>query len=226
MLVGPTALGLLEDRYLTSVDRQFPMTGLEIHANILQGLMEQENGSGNGQGKGEGANVFVGEASLAMELSIVTAMMGLVWLLTSRMATIPSGLASLLAMALYVWVAKGIYSEGIRLTLLYPVLGTVVMYFWLEGVQFVQTAMEKRRIRQLFSQFVAPEVVDEILKLDDADLLLESTRREVTVLFVDIRGFTPLSELTEPEVVVKVLNEYLTLTSNSIFSEQDRKSVV
>jgi len=48
-------------------------------------------------------------------------------------------------------------------------------------------------------------------------LQLGGSRREITVLFVDIRGFTPLSEAAAPEEVVEILNEYLTLVAQCIF---------
>jgi adenylate cyclase len=63
---------------------------------------------------------------------------------------------------------------------------------------------------------VAREVVDEILK-DPERLVLTGERREVTVLFCDIRGFTPLSERLDPEGVVLLLNEFYNLMIEMTF---------
>ncbi|MBQ8903535.1 MAG: adenylate/guanylate cyclase domain-containing protein, partial [Oscillospiraceae bacterium] len=68
-----------------------------------------------------------------------------------------------------------------------------------------------------FKKYVAPQVVDEIAKDGTYELRLGGENRDVAVLFVDIRGFTPLSESLEPEQVVDILNSYLELTTSCIF---------
>jgi adenylate cyclase len=75
---------------------------------------------------------------------------------------------------------------------------------------------EKEMIKRAFSRYVAREVVEEILK-DPEHLILSGERREVTVLFCDMRGFTPLSERLSPEDVVLLLNDFYTLTIETTF---------
>ncbi len=75
---------------------------------------------------------------------------------------------------------------------------------------------EKEMIKRAFSRYVAREVVDEILK-DPEHLILSGERREVTVLFCDMRGFTPLSERLSPEEVVLLLNDFYTLMIETTF---------
>ena len=62
-----------------------------------------------------------------------------------------------------------------------------------------------------------PQVVDKISKDKDFELVLGGENRHIACLFVDIRGFTTMSESLKPEEVVEILNEYLSLTTNSIF---------
>jgi adenylate cyclase len=69
---------------------------------------------------------------------------------------------------------------------------------------------EKEMIKRAFTRYVARQVVDEILK-DPEKLALKEERRDVTVLFCDMRGFTPLAERLTPEEVVGVLNDFYTL---------------
>ena len=69
----------------------------------------------------------------------------------------------------------------------------------------------------MFGKYVAPQVVEQILKGSQESLHLGGIRRMITALFVDIRGFTPLSEKAEPEEIVDILNDYLNLTAESIF---------
>jgi adenylate cyclase len=78
------------------------------------------------------------------------------------------------------------------------------------AVALVLDAFERERIRDLFSRFVPESVVDEVLAKADEDMRLGGEQREVTVLFSDIRGFTTFSESRPPEVVINILNRYLT----------------
>ncbi|MBE2183598.1 MAG: response regulator [Anaerolineae bacterium] len=80
-----------------------------------------------------------------------------------------------------------------------------------------QKENEKGRIRTLFQRFVPPQVVDQILENPDL-LRLGGHRREITILFTDIRGYTAYSERLPPERVVEMLNDYLSLAANTIMS--------
>jgi adenylate cyclase len=82
--------------------------------------------------------------------------------------------------------------------------------------QMARSLREKEMIKRAFTRYVAREVVEEILK-DPEKLVLSGESREVTVLFCDIRGFTPLSERLTPEQVVSLLNEFYTLMIETTF---------
>lgn len=80
--------------------------------------------------------------------------------------------------------------------------------------QAVAQEVEKRRIRNLFSRFISPEMVGQMIDTQDMDSL--NKRTELTILFSDIRGFTTLSERLAPEEVVALLNPYLQAMSGVI----------
>ena len=82
--------------------------------------------------------------------------------------------------------------------------------------QMARSLREKEMIKRAFTRYVAREVVEEILK-DPERLVLTGERREVTVLFCDVRGFTPLSEQLSPEEVVLLLNDFYTLMIETTF---------
>lgn len=67
---------------------------------------------------------------------------------------------------------------------------------------------EKRFIKQTFSKFVSPKVVDELISSPEM-AKLGGERKTITVLFSDIRGFTTMSERMTPEQLVDHLNQYL-----------------
>jgi adenylate cyclase len=76
--------------------------------------------------------------------------------------------------------------------------------------EMAKNLKEKEKIKHAFSSYVARQVVDEILKNPDG-IMLTGERRDVTVIFCDLRGFTPLAERLPPEEVVTALNEFYSL---------------
>ena len=82
--------------------------------------------------------------------------------------------------------------------------------------RMARSLREKEMIKRAFTRYVAREVVEEILK-DPEKLALSGERREVTVLFCDVRGFTPLSERLSPEEVVLLLNDFYNLMIETTF---------
>ena len=82
--------------------------------------------------------------------------------------------------------------------------------------RMARSLREKEMIKRAFTRYVAREVVEEVLK-DPEHAMLTGERREATVLFCDIRGFTSLSERLTPEQVVSLLNEFYTLMIETVF---------
>lgn len=82
--------------------------------------------------------------------------------------------------------------------------------------RMARSLREKEMIKRAFTRYVAREVVEEILK-NPENIALTGERREVTVLFCDVRGFTPMSERMKPEDVVLLLNDFYNLMIETIF---------
>jgi len=72
------------------------------------------------------------------------------------------------------------------------------------------------KVKNTFKRYVSKQVVDELLD-DDAKLNLGGEKRDVTILFSDIRGFTDMSEKMNPEDVVSTLNEYFSEMIDIVF---------
>ena len=78
--------------------------------------------------------------------------------------------------------------------------------------------MEKGAVIKTFKQYMAPQVVEAFMKDNKQSSNLVGERRDVACLFVDIRGFTRMSEtLVDPVKVVRILNDYLGMTTKQIF---------
>jgi len=104
---------------------------------------------------------------------------------------------------------------GWQLELFYPLLAIGGIYTSLTVQGFLAEEKERLHIKKAFQSFVAPEVVNEIIKNPQL-LRLGGERRELTILFSDIRGFTTLSETLEPETLVGLLHDFFNPMSEII----------
>lgn len=97
-----------------------------------------------------------------------------------------------------------------------PVLLSLLSATLIMGLQRLATEeQQKRQLRTSFSMYVAPELVEEIV--DDPEIATqEGTRRQVAVLFSDIRSFTSYCEHNPPEVIVRQMREYLGSMADSV----------
>ncbi len=201
VLVGMDAAGM-GDRYAVPSHRGSMMSGVEIHANILQGLLEGRQ------------LTFVSAPVNALAAG------ALVFLLVLALGALPlwaGGAATAGAVAgqlLLGWVLAG-HDRVLHLTAL-P-LTAVLGLVWSVAGRYVLETLQKRRILRAFRKYVAPQVVEKIAQHRDYRLALGGEKRPIAVLFVDIRGFTPLCEDLAPEQVVEILNTYLELVTQAVF---------
>jgi adenylate cyclase len=98
--------------------------------------------------------------------------------------------------------------------------GVVVFGFSaITSVRYFTEEREKRWIKNAFGHYLSPEVINELLS-DPSKLKLGGERKDLTVMFTDVRGFTSFSEAHEPEEVVAKLNEILTQEVAVVFKHQ------
>ncbi len=119
---------------------------------------------------------------------------------------------------LYLAAAVGLYRAGTFPDLVAPLAACVGSAVAAAGVRFGQEERARRRIYDLFGRYVPRAVVTELVRKSDREaLLLGGTRREITVLFADIRGFTAFSEEASPEEVIRRLNALLAKSVSCVF---------
>ncbi|MDF2925284.1 MAG: cyaB [Paenibacillaceae bacterium] len=201
VLIGPYATGMM-DAYLTPLDKKVPMYGVEIHANIIQNYLNKE---------------FKKEVPGFVNLAVLAAICLVLHVLFRRLGPLKSALVLLIFCAAYLYGAKWFYGQGYILLLIYPLLAAGFIYMGIIIWRYIEELLERKRVTDAFGKYVAPQVVRQILDNGEEGLKLGGVRREITVLFVDIRGFTPMSEQCTPEEVVAILNDYLNLCAQSIF---------
>ena len=203
ILIGPYASGLT-DSYFTAVDYSNQMHGVEIHANIVQMLLD-----GNFKGY---APYWADLAALVLTLVLLS----LVFLYFGDQISLA---CALVFVAGYILLNRLMFASGHILTLIYPPVSAVVLFAYSVVYNYITERAEKKKIKDMFSKYVDPKLVDELIRSDTSYSGI-GQKRHCAVLFVDIRGFTPMSERLkdEPETVVSILNDYLELTASSVFN--------
>ena len=201
VFVGAYAPGM-QDAYNVAIQKGSQMYGVEIHANILEALMEGKT------------NLPI-SASLFSVIAAVA--VGVFALVCWKCKIAVSAILMIVGMAANFAVGKILYNNGKVMNLIVIPLMLFVTYIYFLAEGYITETLRRRKVVSAFKKYVAPQVVDEISKQGDFKIVLGGESRDIAVLFVDIRGFTPMSESLEPEQVVEILNEYLQLTTESIF---------
>jgi len=202
VLFGPFSEGM-QDSYVTPLDKTNKMNGIEIHANILQNLMDDS---------------FKSDSPVSFEMVLIF-IAGILSFYLGRKFTLKIALVfNTLLIIMTFGLGILAYNLGHVVNIVYPMTIIVTMSITVIFLEYLVQLLEKKRITSIFGRYVAPEIVNQILEEGDEHLKLGGNKRNISVLFVDIRGFTPLSEVAEPEMVVEILNEYLELCSNAIFN--------
>jgi adenylate cyclase len=119
-----------------------------------------------------------------------------------------------LGVVYYLFAAKGLWFN-----LVYPASALFFGYIGQTAYRFFMEERRARDIRRMFSSYVSKRIVDELIR-DPSKAKLGGDRKEITVLFSDIRGFTSFSEKLQPEEVVSLLNEYLGAMTEIVFEHE------
>ena len=192
VLFGMSAPGLMDLRP-TPLNRVSP--GVTIHATALENILNDS---------------FISEPPAAVVLIVMFVMSFLaagVLLLGGKLwrtvvaiilfVLLPSVLGVIAARGGFWWpVVPGTLGHGGALA------GAMILAWATEGRQ-------KRFIRQAFRHYLSPDVIQRIMDNPDS-LKLGGERREMTIFFSDLEGFTTMSEGLEPQELTQLLNEYLT----------------
>ena len=201
VLVGAYATGLQDQFTVPNSSNQ--MFGVEINANLIQSFLDEQHPLPANR-----MAVSVIFSLIAMAMFYLFSKLHLKWgtiiFVVAEVLTVVSGIL--------LFTKAGISIPGFYLALMlfadYVIaLAGGYLYEW----------SKRRKIASVFRKYVAPQVVDDIMKSGRYKIELGGESRDIAVLFVDIRGFTPLSESLKPAEVVEILNEYLNLTTNAVF---------
>ncbi|BBH19331.1 adenylate/guanylate cyclase domain-containing protein [Paenibacillus baekrokdamisoli] len=201
VLIGPFAPGL-QDEYLTPLSARLKMYGVEIHANMVQSLV---------------AGKFFTKATKPVNYTFIIVLTLLSLLVFERITGGKAFIfyAAFVIIFFFVWILL-YYILSLFITFTYPFLAMTTAFIWSVVKHYVSERKERNRVTNIFGRFVPRTVVDEMLASGE-EITVGGQRRDISVIFVDIRGFTPMSEKLEPEQVIQVLNEYLDICTKAVF---------
>jgi len=162
---------------------------------------------------------FIRRASRGTEIAL-TFGVGLVVAFLASFLPVPWAAVSVAALALVLgyWATREV-GAGVWIAAVMPGLAGTLALFGGVAWQYFVEGRDKRHIKQLFARYVSPDVIDQLMA-NPALAKLGGERREMTVLFSDIRGFTSASEQGTPEAIVAQLNEYFGVMVDVLLGHQ------
>lgn len=203
VLVGTSAAGLV-DAYATPLGQVVP--GVAVHAQLIEQILAQD---------------FIMRPDWANGLEIIVtvllaACVAVMLLSFGAQFSLIAGVIALLVALAGSWFA---FSQ-FRLLLdpIYPSLAAITMYIAIERTLRIASDKEKKFVRQAFGQYLAPELLAR-LETSPQAMQLGGEAREITVMFMDVRGFTPLSEALSATELVDFINTLLSPLSEAIQAE-------
>jgi len=187
----------------TPIRSVFP--GVGVHSAVINSILQRR---------------FIGEAPTWVNVLVIIGVGLLVSVLASFLSTRWAAVGTLAGLVGWSGVAYVAFILwGWWVTMAGPVLAGFLSYAAITAYRQLTEERQKRHIRNAFHHYLSPAVVEEVLQNPEA-LKLGGERKELTVLFSDVAGFTPISEQMEAEELVLLLNDYLSEMSDVILDSK------
>lgn len=203
VFIGTSAPGLIDIRG-TALAQNVP--GVSIHAQAIEQIL-----SGTFLWRPDWADGAEILSILVVGLLIISATVFL-----APSASLLIGAAAGATVAGGAWLVFRNY--GLLIDLSFPLAAGIVVHFCVTAYRYLVTDRDARFVRQAFSHYVSPPVLEQLQKRPET-LKLGGDVRELTVMFVDVRDFTPISERLAPEELVGFINRLLGELSHCVVAE-------
>jgi class 3 adenylate cyclase/CHASE2 domain-containing sensor protein len=217
VLIGAYGLTGVNDEQLVTTSfgsQTLPMAGVEIHANVVQmllGAVPAPGGSSKFLTPEPSWLVFLLILVLALGTALGVSRVGVLWGL--------AGTAVALGVFTLAMSFLAVFNNFVP-DLFHPWLVVGLTYSGVTAYRFLYEDREKRKVTALFGHVLKPEIVAELAKTRRGveDIVRGGDRRDITLLFADIRGFTSMSESMAAKDVTEVVQMYLDHLSGIIFT--------
>ena len=182
------------------------MAGVEMHANVIQML--------------NGPSFMAHEPPLIVFLVILLCAL-LMAFLVARLSVAWGLVATVGILAVFTVALAAIAVNGNLVPdLFHPWMTIGLVYSGVTAYRFLYEDRERRKVTSLFGQYLKPEIVAQLARNRRGveDIMRGGERRDITLLFVDVRGFTSMSESMAAEDVTTLIQMYLDHLSGIIFT--------
>ena len=208
VLVGAYASGLMDDfRIPGSMWTGKNMYGVEIHANMLMALLQED--------------IQTRPENMLVYSLIMAAIVGAIAFFLMKVAMgFEVALSFVISVAYfgYCYFMYDVFKKNYDI--FYFILAMIIVDIGYIVFHYLSEYLSKMKINRVFRMYVAPEIVDEVSKNKSYELQLGGRNKDIAVLFVDIRGFTTMSESLKPDEVVEILNEYFDVITTAVFDNK------
>ncbi len=200
VLVGSSAPGVFDLRS-TPVAAVYP--GVEVHANLLSGLLD-------------GRGPVVPDWGRGYEVAQLLVIVALLALLLPRLRPARAAAATIALAVALVALDQWLYRRhALALPLASALLLTALVYAGITGWGVVVEGARRRELARLFGTYVPPELVAQMAR-DPQRYGMQAENRELTILFCDMRNFTRVSEALPPEELRALINRFFSAMTEEI----------
>jgi len=201
VIIGVSAIGI-QDVRTTPFATVHP--GVEVQAQVVDNILTGD------------FLIRPGWAAL-FDMAAILALALIAALLIALTTPVIGGVLAVVAGAAYLWLVYYFFLDGWLLRAVHPILALAASGVAIIAYRYLTEEREKKWVRNAFQHYLNPSVIATVLK-DPSNLSLSGEKKELTVLFSDIRGFTTISEGLEPEVLSRALNTYLDKMTAIVFA--------
>ena len=206
VFVGLASASGLNDVFTTPVseDKSGKMAGIQMHASIADSFL---------------SNRFITPAPRGSRIAAVVITAVAIGLLSAFLPFAAAAAAAAIIVGGWTWLGVAAFKNGLWLNMVQPQIAGAIALFAGTAYQYFVEGVEKRKMKRLFGRYVSRDVYEQLVAHPEL-AELGGKRREMTVLFSDIRGFTSVTERGDPEELVAQLNEYFSKMVEIVFEHK------